>query len=168
METQIRRANASDLDALLALARRTISASYRPFLGDRAVDGFLGSGAADRYVREHVARCTVLVRGGRLVGCAVCQGDLIDLLLIDPSSQRQGLGTTLLAHTEARLFRRHAALRLESFAENARANAFYRARGWREAGRYRDPESGHDKIVFAKGAAPADRHPPASLACSHQ
>ena len=41
----------------MLLSRKTISASYRSFLGDQTVDRFLGSGAADRYVEENVDRC---------------------------------------------------------------------------------------------------------------
>lgn len=50
MKTLVRKAVAADLDVLIDLSRRTISASYRPFLGDDAVDEFLVGGAADRYV----------------------------------------------------------------------------------------------------------------------
>jgi ribosomal protein S18 acetylase RimI-like enzyme len=127
-----------------------ILASYRPFLGDEAVDAFLGSGAVDRYVTENLGRCTVLVRAGQVVGYAVCRDALIDLLLIDPGVQRQGLGTELLGHVEGTLFQSHGALRLESFEGNQPANAFHRKHGWREVGRYFDRDSGVGKIVFQK------------------
>jgi hypothetical protein len=57
MNTLIRKALTSDLGALVELSRRTISASYRRSLADEAVDAFLGSGAADRYVEESIDRC---------------------------------------------------------------------------------------------------------------
>jgi hypothetical protein len=43
MDTEIRKARASDIAVLIALSRRTISASYRPFLGAEAVDAFIAS-----------------------------------------------------------------------------------------------------------------------------
>jgi ribosomal protein S18 acetylase RimI-like enzyme len=152
MKTRIRRALPDDLEALIDLSRRTIRASYRAFLGDAAVDAFLDSGAADRYVREHRERCTVIsIDVGRVVGYAACRGSLIDLMLIDPAFQRQGLGTALLHAVERALRPGHPELRLESFAANQPANAFYRKNGWREVGRYLDPESGAIKIEFRKG-----------------
>ncbi|MGW4635274.1 hypothetical protein [Nocardia sp. NPDC004415] len=50
----IRPATGPDLDALQALARRTIDTCYRGFLGDEAVDWFVGSGASDEHVRGHL------------------------------------------------------------------------------------------------------------------
>src|SRR5215831_7754970 len=125
MPALIRVADLTDTEVLCALARRTISTSYRPFLGDAPVDAFIGSGAADQHVREHLAGCHVLCREQVIVGLCICEEDLIDLLLIDPPVQRQGLGTLLLGHAEARLFARYSALRLESFAGNTAANTFY-------------------------------------------
>jgi GNAT superfamily N-acetyltransferase len=135
-----------------ALARRTISASYRPFLGDAAVDAFLGSGAADQYVREHLARCRLLLRGGVIMGFCVCNANLIDLLMIDQPYHRQGLSSVLLADVEASLFQRYRELRLESFAGNVPANTFYHKHGWRAVDRYLDTDSGSEKIRFCKTA----------------
>jgi ribosomal protein S18 acetylase RimI-like enzyme len=152
MNTLIRKALASDLGALIALTHRTIGASYRPFLGEEAVDAFLDSGAADRYVEENMGRCSVILRDGEVVGYAVCQDNLIDLMMIDQAAHRQGLGTALLGHVEAMLFERYGELRLESFEDNATANAFYRRNGWLEVGRHFDEASGSHKIVFRKSA----------------
>ena len=120
MDTMIRKALASDLGALVDLSRRTISASYRAFLGDVAVDAFLASGAADRYVQENIGRCSVVLLEGEVVGYAVCQDNAIDLVMIDQAAHRQGLGTALLARCEreavAHGFRRFEATAL---AENA-------------------------------------------------
>jgi ribosomal protein S18 acetylase RimI-like enzyme len=146
----IRKALASDLGALISLTHRTISASYRPFLGDEAVDAFLDSGAADRYVEENLGRCSVILRDGEVVGYAVCRDNLIDLMMIVQAAHRQGLGTALLGYVEAMLFERYGELRLETFEHNAAANAFYCSRGWLEVGRHFDEASGTNKIVFRK------------------
>jgi ribosomal protein S18 acetylase RimI-like enzyme len=158
MTTLIRQAEASDIGPLIALARRTISASYGPFLGETAVGAFLGSGAADRYVEENLGRCSVLVHDGRVVGLAVCWEDLIDLMMIDNAEQHRGLGTILLQHVEAALFQQHATLRLESFEGNQIANAFYRKNGWVEVSKYLDQDSGVNKIVFGKAAGSQDKN----------
>ena len=150
MNTLIRKAVISDVSHLIALSRRTISASYRSFLGDEAVDAFIGSGAADRYVEENVGRYLVILRDEKVVGYAVWQDNLIDLMMIDQAAHRRGIGTLLLRQVEAVLFGRYDELVLESFEGNQRANAFYRKNGWRELSSRFDEESGGRKIIFGK------------------
>lgn len=150
MNTLIRPATADDVEALIELSRRTISACYRSFLGDTAVDGFIESGAVDQYVRDNLSRCLILCREGKIVGWAVRRGQLIDLMMIEVACHRQGLGSQLLAHIEQELFGSHGELRLESFEGNQIANDFYRKHGWRELRCYFDEEAGAKKIVFGK------------------
>ena len=150
MNTLVRKAVPSDVGPLIALSRRTISASYRPFLGDEAVDAFIGGDAVDQYVKENVARCSVILSEGEVVGYAVCRDNLIDLLMIDHAAHRRGLGTRLLAWLEEMLFQSYSELRLESFEGNQSANAFYRKHGWLEVSRYFDKDAGVNKIVFRK------------------
>jgi GNAT superfamily N-acetyltransferase len=150
MNTLIREASPADLEAMIEISRRTISAAYRLFLGDEAVDRFLDSGAADRYVVDHLAGSLVILLDGAVAGFAVWLDDTIDLMLIDYPLHRHGLGTTLLGRVEQMMARQHAALRLESFEANEPANAFYQKNGWREVSRYIDGETGISKIVFQK------------------
>jgi GNAT superfamily N-acetyltransferase len=150
MNMLIRKALASDVSVLIDLSRRTISASYRPFLGAEAVDGFLGSGAVDRYVQDNLCHCSVIVRDGQVVGYAVRRDNLIDLMMIDHDFHRQGLGTELLRRVEESLGPNHEPLKLESFEGNQAANAFYLKNSWLEVHRYFDKESGVNKIVFQK------------------
>jgi ribosomal protein S18 acetylase RimI-like enzyme len=152
MNTLVRKALASDLEALRDLSHRTISASYRSFLGDVAVDAFLGSGAADRYVEENISRCSVILLDGEVAGYAVCQENTVDLMMIDQAVHRRGLGTALLGRVEALLFQRYGELMLESFEHNENANAFYRKNGWVEVAKHVDVASGANKIVFRKSA----------------
>jgi ribosomal protein S18 acetylase RimI-like enzyme len=153
MSTPIRTAFASDLSTLIALSRRTISASYRSFLGDQAVDAFLDSGAADQYVADNMERCTVLMCDGEIAGFSVCRDNTIDLMMVDCVRHRQGFGTKLLRHVEEALFQRYDELRLESFEANEKANAFYRKNGWRETRRYFDRDASVRKIVFQRKAS---------------
>ncbi|MGW6581252.1 hypothetical protein ACWF76_18035 [Streptomyces globisporus] len=55
-EPSIRPAAPEDLGDLQALARRTIDACYRGFLGDEAVDRFIGSGASDAHVESRLGQ----------------------------------------------------------------------------------------------------------------
>ena len=149
---QIRQASPADTEVLIALSRHTIRASYPPFLGQEAVEAFIGCGAADHYVADHIEDGTVLLIEDEIVGYAVCKGQLIDLILIDPRWQRCGLGTRLLQHCEAVLFQYYDTLTLESFADNHIANNFYRKHGWDNVTRHVDHESGVHKLVFRKSA----------------
>ena len=78
METLIRPARMSDAEALIHLSRRTLSNSYRSFLGDDAVDGFLNSGEPDRYVQVNLDRCMLIEADGQVAGFAVYRDNLID------------------------------------------------------------------------------------------
>ncbi|MDT0397400.1 GNAT family N-acetyltransferase [Streptomyces edwardsiae] len=133
----MRPALTEDLAPLQELARRTIDASYRSFLGDESVDWFLDSGASDDHIAAHVrqAHAHCMEVDGRLVGLTILDGPTIDLMMIDAAHRRRGLGRALLSHTEKTLFARYEALCLESFADNAAANAFYTACGWSVAAR---------------------------------
>lgn len=156
METLVRKARRADVNTLIDLSRRTISACYRSFLGDAAVDGFLRGGSADRVVQDNLDRCFVIERAGQVVGLAICRDNLIDLLMIDHRHHRQGLGTKLLRRIEASCPPGGAPMRLESFEANEPANAFYRRSGWVEVNRFLDPESGFNKLVYQWAPRPCD------------
>ena len=85
---------------------------------------------------------------------------LIDLMMIDHTCHRRGLGTELLRQVEASLGERHDEIRLESFAANRPADAFYRRNGWREVGRHLDDDTGAEKLVFRKRTGPTTRRQP--------
>jgi len=72
MSTQhvVRPAVVEDLPALQQLARRTIDASYRSFLGDEGVDQFIGSGVSDDHIATqfHEGRVHCMQVGSEVVG----------------------------------------------------------------------------------------------------
>ncbi len=75
-------------------------------------------------------RCAVWVaaRGGRPVALMALEGDHVDQLFVDPEEQGRGAGSALLAHAK----RLHpGGLSLFTHVRNARARAFYEARGFR-------------------------------------
>ena len=150
MPAYVRWAEPSDVEALIELSLRTIRASYTGFLGETAVEAFIGTGAVDIFVRENIGRALVVTLEGEVAGFGVGTGHHVDQLMIDERFHRQGLGTLLLARLEEHLFAQHDALELESFRDNDQANAFYRRHGWQVTGAYRDEESGVDMITMRK------------------
>ena len=150
MKTEIRKAAISDADILKKIARKTIDANYRSFLGDEGVDGFIGSGGSDKYVDENIDDCWVISSDFGIIGFAVCKADLIDLMMIEHDYHRQGYGTKLLKHCEQHLFNTFNEIKLESFEGNEKANNFYRKNGWSEIERNFDEMSGVNKLIFIK------------------
>lgn len=147
---RVREIRDEDLPPLRRLVRATSLHSYARFLGRDAVQAFLDSGEAERYLDEHRATGWLIEEDGPPLGLALAEGALLGQLMIDHRHHRRGLGARLLAVVEAELFARHRTLELHSFVANDAANAFYRARGWGEAARRPDPESGIPMIVFRK------------------
>ncbi len=127
-----RPATGEELEELPALARRTINASYRAFLGDEAVDRFVNSGASDAHVAHHLDQHETycLTRDGRTVGFTLLEGPTLDLLMVEPDLHRRGLGRVLLRHAEDTLLGRYESIRLETFDTNTVATLFYEACGW--------------------------------------
>ncbi|WP_308295121.1 GNAT family N-acetyltransferase [Streptomyces sp. Tu10] len=146
----IRPATGEDLGELQALARRTIDTCYRGFLGDGAVDWFIGSGASDEHVRSHLERGGVhcLSQDGRIVGLSILDGRTVDLMMVDPDHHRRGWGRLLLRHAEETLLARYSTIRLETFPDNAGAKSFYEACGWVLAERLEG--EGPAKLVYTK------------------
>lgn len=148
MKTEIRKAKPQDIPALVDPETRTIGISYRLFLGE-AVDRFIESGEVGRFLKENLDSATVVLQDGFVAGLVVATGNFIDLLMVDVDRHRQGLGTLLLEHAEMELFQTHDLLELESFADNAQANAFYRKQGWTEQRRFQDDQQ-RGRIVWQK------------------
>lgn len=156
MKIEIRKASEQDLPTLQLIAREVIDANYRPFLGDIGVDRFITSGAADAYVAEHLPDCELICAEDEIAGFAVCDGELIDLMMIAQHVHRKGLGSLLLQHCEDRLFNQFQEIRLESFEGNTQANNFYNKNAWHLTQRIADPRSGVNKYVFLKRQADQD------------
>ena len=157
----IRPAGENDRDVLVALATCTARTNYTPFLGRHAIEAWIARAGVTDHVDPHLGTCRVAERDGGIVGFCVTKGPLIDLLMVAPTHQRRGIGRALLADAEARLFAEHPAIRLESFADNPAANAFYMSQGWQPGELVADRDTGIRTIGFAKRrAARSARMPP--------
>jgi GNAT superfamily N-acetyltransferase len=152
----IRSASPADLDALIDLSRRTIRTCYAPFLGDESVEAYIGSGAVESFIEESIDRTHVILCDDQLAGYTSSKDDLLAVMLVDHTMHRRGLGRALLECVERELFGRHETIKLESFEDNAVANAFYTAHGWHEAGRHTDPDYGIRMIMMHKSRAHTD------------
>ncbi len=150
MTTAIRNARKSDRNALVSISVRTIRDSYISFLGVEAVEGWLASGNVEAYFDQNLPDSRVVEESGEIVGISGAKGGMIDLIMIDCERHREGLGRALLDHVETELFETHPILRLESFADNQQANAFYAVRGWTPGEPYEDLETGIAMIPFTK------------------
>ena len=147
----IRAARAEDLPVMQTIARRTIDRRYRRFLGDEGVDAYINSGESDRELARNLDRCDVLLVDCAVVAFSVYIDDLIHLMMVDADRHRQGIGSRLLAHTEAVLAERGVVrARLETFDGNQQAIRFYRKNGWSETGRAPDAEHGFTRVYFEK------------------
>lgn len=150
----IRPAQAADLDGLIAFPKRTILACYPPFLGREAVEGYIASGAVEKFFEEKLPRCFVLEQDGALTGVAAHTGSFVELLMVDVGLHRKGLGGRLMDHLEALLFESSPEITLESFTRNSQANAFYGKRGWSTVDHYDDTETGVPMIKMSKKRPP--------------
>ena len=152
-DIQIRKAQADDLPRMQEIARRTIDMSYRPFLGDEGVDWFINSGESDRELQRHIENCDVLMKDKAIVAFAIYFNDLIHLMMVDVCLHRTGIGSRLLAHSEAKLFARgNTTLRLETFEGNHQAINFYVKNGWSVTTKQEDKEHGFIRVFFEKQA----------------
>ena len=148
-DLRFERARGDRLDAMRTIAVHTVDRDFRTFAEDGTVDWYL-SGPLDEFLAESVGDTTLAMVGDRVVGFAVCKGNRIDLILVDRDAQGHGIGSALLAHCEADLFRRHETLRLESFEGNGKANGFYRKNGWVRVDAVPDAMGGARRWVLEK------------------
>jgi ribosomal protein S18 acetylase RimI-like enzyme len=92
-------------------------------------------------------------RAGTVVGLVHWRDDFIHALHVRSSAARRGVGARLMDRAEAEIAKAGSKqARLETDTFNQRSQAFYRARGYEEAGRYPDEEwnSGLTTLLLIK------------------
>lgn len=139
--TSLRAAHAGDASAVGAiLSEFTDTTEWIPRLHSRAED----LAHADRMIAR--GWVTVAEHAGRVAGFAACDGHELCALYVARQARGQGIGAALLAA----LKQQQPALRLWTFQQNTRAQAFYRAHGFVEIGRGdgRDTDEGLPDIHF--------------------
>lgn len=127
-EVVIRRSRPDESASMLEIWERSVRTSHR-FLGDEDIAGIRPQTAEALSVMEvYVAELE-----GRPAGFMGLNGDMVEMLFIDPDRKGRGLGSRLLDW--ARRLRPGRILRLDVNEQNPDAIAFYRSRGFRQIGR---------------------------------
>jgi GNAT superfamily N-acetyltransferase len=123
---EVKAEDATEL-AVIHIAARRAEMPYLPEVHtEDEIRGWFASRVQDVPDSFRVARS-----GGQLVGYMFLYEDKLDDLYVLPDWQGRGVGSALLATAKALSPRR---LELSTFQQNARARAFYAARGFREVG----------------------------------
>jgi ribosomal protein S18 acetylase RimI-like enzyme len=152
----VRRARPADAAALKAILRDTFESTWRPNISARAAQAYVDEDRPSAYVARCGLAFWVAEREGQLVGLAHRQDDFVHALHVRAGHARRGVGARLMDQVEAEIVRAgFAAARLETDSFNTASQAFYAARGYREAGRYPDEEwnSGLTTIQLVKALA---------------
>jgi GNAT superfamily N-acetyltransferase len=150
---EVRAAVEDDLDAVVMVGHRTWPAAYTELAGADYVERGLATWWTPESTLAGIqaGRVSVAERDGRIIGMAGTgpgEGCLILWkLYVLPEEQGHGAGTALLERviSEAEAAGEHV-VRLEYLAGNTSAEAFYRARGFRETGREPDADGGPDQV----------------------
>lgn len=126
-EPLLRRMHPSELPVVVALWTRSKKRAY-PWL---AIEQAHTAAEDFAYFSGTICqRCEVWValRGAQMVGLMALEAGHVDQLYVEPGDQGSGVGSALLAHAK-QLHPR--GLSLFTLQRNARARAFYEARGFR-------------------------------------
>ena len=153
LDILIRQARPGDASALMAILRDTFESTWRPQLTAEAARAFVSEDRPAAYVGERGLLFRVAEVGGEVVGFVDRAGDFVNALHVLGGHARSGVGGRLMDHAEAAMLAPgHAQSRLETDTFNLRSQAFYAARGYREAGRYPDEEwnSGLTTVLLVK------------------
>ena len=135
----VRPSRPSDGPALRAILYDTFESTWRPQLTAQAVQAFLSEDRPRSYVAEMGEWFWVAERLGEPVGFVHWQEDFVHALHVRTADARTGVGARLMDKAEAEIAAGgHAEARLETDTFNQRSQAFYAARGYREATRYPD------------------------------
>jgi ribosomal protein S18 acetylase RimI-like enzyme len=147
-EPQFRLAGPADAVAVANLHADSWRRHYRGAYSDAFLDGDVVADRlavwTDRLREPNSRRCTILAEDGSLVGFAhtvfdddPTWGALLDNLHVADGHKRRGIGARLLALTAEAVIERpeRTGLYLWVLEQNVDAQAFYRARGGRCAGR---------------------------------
>ncbi len=157
--TLFRDATREDEALLTLLAQKTISACYRRFLGIDKVVELMESGAINEYIVANLGKryCPIQLVENEAVGFAVCQENIIDMLIVDYRYHQRGLGKQLLAHCEAHMFKDHAELGAQCFDQDEAANKLFSKRGWKKTLAHYDKKLDARTILYQKTRRPSGK-----------
>ena len=129
----IRPVGGADVKAIAALQVRAWQAAYAHFVDDEHMPTV--ADRASMWQDLLPGQAWLAEREGDLAGVVGIIGAEVRVLYVDPSHQRHGVGTALLAHAEHELRTvGHARATLWAFRDNTVGRAFYEHRGWQADG----------------------------------
>jgi len=114
------------------------------------VEEFITGGMLSGTFEERWQQSTVATVCGEIVGVAVLEGTLVDLVWVKPAMRSKGIGSTLMEIVEHHATLDGKELTLEVWTVNRRAVDFYERRGFSVDGTAEDPEMGLEKLVMRK------------------
>jgi hypothetical protein len=82
---RFRPATWADVAAICAMQRASLVETYEPFLGRAAVEDFIAGGGVEQYFEARWHHATVVTILGEIVGVAVREGTLLDLVWVNPA-----------------------------------------------------------------------------------
>jgi ribosomal protein S18 acetylase RimI-like enzyme len=156
IEIVLRPATLADAAALRTILYDTFESTWRPQITAEAAATFFGEDRPRVYVAEKGLEFYVAERGGEVAGFIHWDADFVHALHVRAAHFRLGVGARLMDLAEAAIASAgFASARLETDTFNARAQAFYAARGFVEVGRYPDTEwnSGLTTLLLVKALA---------------
>ena len=126
--TWIRRADATDEDALASIRRSAILALAMPAMSREQAEQWVMRAAADRIARAIRDHDVWIAVDGVAIGWVEIDRDRVAALYVSPSHSRRGVGSALLARAETSIRSSgHSMTRLES---SPNALDFYFRRGY--------------------------------------
>jgi ribosomal protein S18 acetylase RimI-like enzyme len=125
--------------ALVNLLRRSWLVAWAPELPFEAVRAFAAADPARLHAESEWRSFVVASRGSELLGMFHTNSDLLQSLHVDHCHWNAGIGAKLLSSAEEEIALSHRVARLEVRSFNARAQAFYSRRGWKEVRDIRGP-----------------------------
>jgi len=149
----LRPARPDDAAALRGIFYDTFESTWLPQITPAAARAFRDEDRPGAYVAARGLEFWVAERDGEVVGLVDWENDFVNALHVRSSHARTGVGARLMDKAEAEIARSgFAQARLETDTFNARSQAFYAARGYREADRYPDQEwdSGLTTLLLVK------------------
>jgi GNAT superfamily N-acetyltransferase len=149
----VRRAVSADQRELVEILYGTFESTWRPSITPAAAQTYRENCRPERYVTKRGLDFRVAVCDGAVVGFVDWDRDFVNALHVRSGHVRTGVGRALMDKAEAEIADvGFLAVRLETDTFNLASQAFYRGRGYEEAGRYADLEwnSGLTTILFIK------------------
>jgi len=90
---ELRSARREDVSVMSAMQRASLVETYEPFLGRVAVEEFSEAGNVEQCFEARWRQATVATVGNEIVGIAVLEDALLDLIWVTPTMRSKGIGS---------------------------------------------------------------------------